>query len=136
LRESLFDVLPAVPDLQHQPALRRQMRCCFSEDAPHQVEAVFTAVQRERRFAAIFRGQGPHYRFAHVRRIAEDDIVAFAAEALEQVGADQLQPLPQIMFAHVTACHGECGAGNVHAIDLRFREDMCRDNGQTAGARA
>jgi len=73
---------------QHQPALRRKVCRGFSEDAAYQVEAIAAAMQRERRFLAVFRRQSPHHRFAHVRWIAQDQVVTLIGEAVEQVGTD------------------------------------------------
>jgi len=48
----------------------------------------------------------------------------------------QLHSWCQLMFTQVAAGHCQRGAGNVCAINLRTREGVGGDDGQTAGARA
>jgi len=136
LRKGAFDARPVVPNFQHQPALRRQVRRGFSKDAADQIQSVGTTVQRECRLPEIFGRQGPHHRFAHVRRIAEDDIVTFAGEPAEQVGAHQPHALHQLVLAHIAARNRQRRIGNIDAIDLCARKGMRGNDGKAAGTRA
>jgi len=104
----------------------------FSEDAAHEIQAISTAMQRERRFLAIFLRQCPHHRFAHVRRITQDQVVTFAGETIEQIRANQLQASRQLMFTHIAARNREGWGGDVDAIDPCARESMRGDYSEAA----
>jgi len=125
-----------VPDLEHQPALRIEMCRRLAQDAAHQVQTIGAAMQRERRLMAIFRGQRAHYRFTHVRGIGQDQVVAFAGEAAEQVRGDQLHALDQPVLAYVAPRDRQRGGGDVDAGDLRARKRMRGDDGEAAGTGA
>jgi len=111
-------------DLHYQPAARLQMRGGLMQDAAYQVESVSPAMQCERGLVPVFRRQPGHHRFAHIRRIGEDQVVAFSGKAGEQVGAEQADALCQCVPAHIAARHGECSSGNIDGIDPRMRKRM------------
>ncbi len=125
-----------MPDFKHQPPLRREMRCRYRQDAAHEIQAISAAVQRQHRLLAIFRRQCPHHRLAYVGWIAQDQVVTSAGETGEQIGADQLQALRQLVFAHIAPCHGKRRTGDVDAIDLCTREGVRGNDGKAAGAGA
>jgi hypothetical protein len=52
----------------------------FSDDGPHELEAISSAGERERGLFPILRRQRPHHGLAHVGRIGDDHVVPLLSE--------------------------------------------------------
>jgi hypothetical protein len=74
-----------VSDLHHQPSAVVEVLRCFHQNAPHQIESVAAAGQRQHGFMAEFGGQCAHRADADIRRIGKDQVVLKSGQFPEQV---------------------------------------------------
>ena len=68
----------------------------------------------------IFGRQRGHFLVRHVRRIADDQVVALARQAREQIRMFQLHPLADMETLHVVGGQLERLGTDVHRVDLPF----------------
>ena len=77
------------------------MRFCFVEDAPDDVEPVGAAVEGKLGLGPAFAGQIGHAFGIDIGRIGNDEVVALAAQRLEQIAAVQCKPVLQPVIADI-----------------------------------
>src|SRR6056297_3968248 len=66
----------AVPHLDHQYTVRREIRARMMQDSPHRCQTVVAGGQADGRLAAVLRRHGRHGLGIHVGRVADDEVVA------------------------------------------------------------
>jgi hypothetical protein len=125
-----------VSRLDHQQAARREMRGGSGEYAPHQVDAVLTACEREGRLVPVFARQPAHCGGRHVRRIRHDEVVAPAGQRREQVRGDQAHPPPQAVIGHIDPRDLKGVGRDVRGVDQRLRETQRQQHCKTSRSRA
>jgi hypothetical protein len=125
-----------VPDLDDEKPACAKMERRLRDDAPHEVQAVASAGEREARFPPVFGGQRSHGRFAHVRRVRHDEIVATRAERREEIGGDELHAARHSMVRDVDARHVQRVGGEIGCIDARIREGQRRQDRKAPRPRA
>jgi hypothetical protein len=123
-------------DFHHQPAVGFEVVGRFVHDAPHEVQPVVAAGERNARLAAIFRGQRAHRFFCDVRRIGYDEIVAPSFDTLVQVRSHEIDTFAECVVRNVAACDGKRVARHIGSTDLRAWEAVCEQYREAAGSRA
>ncbi len=108
----------------------------LGEYPAHQIESVGTPRMGQFRLRRIFRRKRRNRLGIDVRRIGENEIIPAAAEAGEQIGANELYAVFEVILPHVGPGHGQ-GIGRYFArVNLRFLEPQRCQNGQAARTRA
>ena len=97
-----------MPDLHDEQPSRIQVAGRVSDDAPHEIETIAAARQRERRLAAIFGGKPAHHCSAYVGRIGHDEVVAAIVQLREQIRTHERHALLEVVIADIAACDLEC----------------------------
>ena len=77
------------------------MRFRLVKDAPDDVDPVGAAVEGELRFGTAFARQAAMPSRIDIGRIGDDEVVALAAERLEQIAAVQRDAILQPVFADI-----------------------------------
>lgn len=118
--------------LDDEHAVRLQEIVRGGKDAADEGEPVGAGDQPESRLVPILRRQCLHLRVRRVGWIAHDEIVASAAEPLEQVAADQVDAFFEPVTAHVLGGDFERAGRDVRRIDTRIRKRMRARDGDAA----
>ena len=105
------------------------------QDAPDDIEAVGAAVESEFRLGAAFRRQTCHAFRIDIRRVGDDQIIAFAGNRRVQVAAMQRQAILKTKIRNIARGDGERVLGDIDRIDMRVRKGAAGENGQAAGTR-
>ena len=105
------------------------------QDAPDDIEAVGAAVESEFRLGAAFRRQTCHAFRIDIRRVGDDQIIAFAGNRRVQVAAMQPQAILKTKIRNIARGDGERILGDIDRIDMRVRKGAAGENGQAAGTR-
>ena len=106
------------------------------EDRPHDAKAIGASLEPDPRLVPVFGGQPIDVAPRHVRRVAEDHIVAARAKAAEHVAAQHSHAPAKSVQAHVRARNGQRSRRDVGGIDARVREGVRRGDRDAARARA
>ncbi|OGA65592.1 MAG: hypothetical protein A3G83_12595 [Betaproteobacteria bacterium RIFCSPLOWO2_12_FULL_68_20] len=112
------------------------MRARPREDAPHERQAVASAGERQTRLVTVLVRQRTHGRGGHVGRVADDQVVAPAAQRAEQVRAHEANAPPETMARDIAPRDRERGRGNVGRVDAHARQGAREQHGEAAGPRA
>jgi hypothetical protein len=75
-----------VSDLHYQPSAVVEVLRCVHQNAPHQIETVAAASQRQHGFMTELGGQLAHDADADIGRIGQDKVVLESGQFPEQVG--------------------------------------------------
>jgi hypothetical protein len=123
-------------DLHDQHTAFAEVLGRAGHDPPHEIQPVFAPGKRERRFASILQRELAHGGCGDVRGIRENQVVAAAGEACEEVGLDEIDSPLQAVVRDVTLRDFERGAGNVCGVDVRARKSERREDREATRARA
>lgn len=125
-----------VTDLHEQDSPRPEKVACSEEDPAHEMQAVIPAGQREPGLMPVFGWQSSHGSGVDIRRIGNDEVVAFVRQPAEQVGPGELHTPAEAVSADIAACDRECGARDVGCVYRSSRELKREHNGEAAGTGA
>ncbi len=106
------------------------MAGCAQQDLSHQVEAIAAAGQGDFRLMSELVGQAAHCLGRNVRRVADDQVVALAAERGKRIGLQQANASAQPVVSQVDASNRERRGRNVCRIDSGAGEAMGGQDGQ------
>jgi len=98
--QELKEIAPFA-DLAQQAARRGEAPAHLGQDAPHDVEAVAAAGQRQRRLVAIFRRQLRHGGARDIGRIGEHQIVGPLGQRFEQIPLVKADPMRQAVVIDI-----------------------------------
>jgi hypothetical protein len=125
-----------VADFDHEHAAGLEMRGRFGKDAPHEIETVTAAGERERGFFPVLHRQPPHHRIAHVGRIGDDEVVAARSQFRVQIALLKRDAAAEAVVANVSARDLQCVIRNIGRVHFRARERQREQDGEAARARA
>ncbi|EXI68806.1 MAG: hypothetical protein AW07_04304 [Candidatus Accumulibacter sp. SK-11] len=107
-----------------------------AEDGACQVEPVVAAGKCQRRFVPVFGRQAGHRRRPDVGRIGDDQVVAAAAEAGEEVALKQADAVAELVVGDVAPGDGEGVGRQVDGIDAGGRKGLRGNDRQATRAGA
>jgi len=106
------------------------------QDARDEIEAVRAAGEREPRLVPVLGGQARHGGCAHVGRVAQNQVIARAANAVEEIRALEVHATPEPVPRDILPGHGDRAGREVDGIDLRGRKRARRENREATAAGA
>ncbi len=122
--------------LDHQDAVTAQVVFRLSQNFDDQIQAILAAIETDFRFGKVFRRQLPPFRPGDIGWIADQDVIFFSRQCVEQVGMDQIDLLLQAMPLPIDRGNFQGIHGKIQRIDVRIGEGVGTGNGNTATAGA
>ena len=126
----------ALANLDNQHAILGQHLGRFTQYTQGQVEPVVAGCQTQLWLMCIFGRHGRVFVLGHIRRIADDEVVALAAHAFEQIRAYRTHSTADVLVLDVLAREGEGVVADIDQIDQPIRVVRGHGNADAAGTRA
>ena len=123
-------------DLDDQQTVGLEMLLRAGEDRARQIEAIFTAGQRQFGFPPVLVGQGGHRTRLDVGGVGDDQVVAALLEAGKEISLDESNARRQVVVFNVVPGHREGVRRNIDGVDPGGGEGVRRDDGQACRAGA